>query len=194
MKLWTKSSWKPKKQRVFRQNSFNLFPSKTFIQISYVYIVRNIKPYRTQLILNCVFLQTMYVNHSKRLTSQKLSSSLDLFGLKSWVCYSRWEDRAYCLPCVLFGHKIVGKSLQKTTSNVANSNKNIQKTSKFSNRKNKKTQILFYIFSAEYTLFLTPSFLWMGMNIPKNWVGGKNQFFKKIIKTKGDGREKIQNL
>ena len=27
-----------------------------------------------------------------------------------WVCYSRWEDGAYCLPCVLFGHKVVGSS------------------------------------------------------------------------------------
>ena len=22
-----------------------------------------------------------------------------------WVCYSRWEDKTYCLPCVLFGYK-----------------------------------------------------------------------------------------
>ena len=28
-----------------------------------------------------------------------------------WVCYSCSEDRTYCLPCVLFGHKNVGKSL-----------------------------------------------------------------------------------
>ena len=47
-----------------------------------------------------------------------------------WVCCSQWEDRTYCLPCVLFGHKNVGKSLQKTTSKMANSSKNIQKTSK----------------------------------------------------------------
>ena len=33
-----------KKQRVSRQKSFNLLPSKAFIQIMYVYIVRNIKP------------------------------------------------------------------------------------------------------------------------------------------------------
>ena len=27
-----------------------------------------------------------------------------------WVCYSRREDDAYCLLCVLFGHKVVGSS------------------------------------------------------------------------------------
>ena len=32
-----------KKQRVSRQKSFNLLSSKAFIQIMYVYIVRNIK-------------------------------------------------------------------------------------------------------------------------------------------------------
>ena len=42
-----------------------------------------------------------------------------------WVCYSRWENRTYCLPCVLFGHRNVVESLQKTTSNMANSSKNI---------------------------------------------------------------------
>ena len=36
-----------------------------------------------------------------------------------------WEDRTYCLPCVLFGHKNVGKYLQKNISKLANSNKNI---------------------------------------------------------------------
>ena len=25
----------------------------------------------------------------------------------TWVCHSRWEDGAYCFPCVLFGHKVV---------------------------------------------------------------------------------------
>ena len=41
--------------------------------------------------------------------------------------YSWWEDRTYCLPCVLFGHKYVGKSLQKKMSKMANSSKNIKK-------------------------------------------------------------------
>ena len=30
-----------------------------------------------------------------------------------WICFSWWEDRIYCLPCVSFGHKDVGKSLKK---------------------------------------------------------------------------------
>ena len=28
----------------------------------------------------------------------------------TWVCYSRWEDGAYCLLCVLFGHKVAESS------------------------------------------------------------------------------------
>ena len=30
-----------------------------------------------------------------------------------WVCFSRWENRSFCLPCVLFGHKNVAESLPK---------------------------------------------------------------------------------
>ena len=55
-------------KRVSRQKSFNLFPRKTF-EIFYVCIVRNIKPCQMQLILNCVFLQPMSVNHPQILTS-----------------------------------------------------------------------------------------------------------------------------
>ena len=29
-----------------------------------------------------------------------------------WICFSWWEDRNYCLPCVSSGHKDVGKSLK----------------------------------------------------------------------------------
>ena len=30
-------------------------------------------------------------------------------------CYSRWEDGACCLPCVLFGHKVAGSSSLENT-------------------------------------------------------------------------------
>ena len=53
-----------------------------------------------------------------------------LFEEFRWICYSQWEDRTYCLPCVSFGHKNVGKSVQKTISKMTNSSKNIQNTSK----------------------------------------------------------------
>ena len=43
----------------------------------------------------------------------------------SWIFYSWSEDATYCLPCVSFSHKNVGKSLQKTISNMANNSKNI---------------------------------------------------------------------
>ena len=43
---------KQKKQRASRQKSFHLFPSKTFIQVIYVYTV--IKPCQTKVMLNCI--------------------------------------------------------------------------------------------------------------------------------------------
>ena len=55
-----------------------------------------------------------------------------------WVRYSLWEDRTYCLLCVLFGHKYVGKSLQKIISKLANSSKSIQETSKCSSGNSQK--------------------------------------------------------
>ena len=42
-----------------------------------------------------------------------------------WVSNSQWENRTYCLPCILFDHKNVGKFLQKTISVMANSSKTI---------------------------------------------------------------------
>ena len=51
------------------------------------------------------------------LTYEKLSSPLDLFGLKSFhgfvILGGRLLSFNRCLPWVLFGHKNVGKYLQK---------------------------------------------------------------------------------
>ena len=55
-----------------------------------------------------------------------------------WVCCSLWEDKTYFLPCVLFGHKSVGKSLQNTISDMASNSKNNQITSKCSNENTQK--------------------------------------------------------
>ena len=44
---------KKKQQRVSRQKSFHLFPSKTFIQVIYVYTVI-MKPCQTYVMLNCI--------------------------------------------------------------------------------------------------------------------------------------------
>ena len=61
----------------------------------------------------------------------------------SWVCHCWWEGRTYCLSFVLFGHKNVGKFLQKPISKIANSSKSINKTSKCSNgNTQKKTNII----------------------------------------------------
>ena len=60
-----------------------------------------------------------------------------------------------------------------------------QKTSKCSNRTQKKRQILCHKFLCEYILFLPPPFVeWGEMKIPKNWVGGG-------IRANLEGREKI---
>ena len=59
------------------------------------------------------------------------------------ACYFWWEDRNYFLPYVLFGHKNVGKSLQKSILELANSSKNIQKRAKYSNGNTKKEANIF---------------------------------------------------
>ena len=61
---------------------------------------------------------------------------------------------------------------------MANSSKNIQKTT-YSNGNTQKETILFHIFLSEYTLFLTPLLFSRGeMKIQKNWVRGGIIFLK----------------
>ena len=61
-------------------------------------------------------------------------------------------------------------------------------------KREKLFNLLFHRFLGECTLFLTlpstPRFLKGGVEIPKNWVGGADNF----LKTLGEGREKVQNL
>ena len=71
-----------KKHRLSKEKSFNLFPSKTLIQILHVCILHNVKPCQTQPIL--VFSYNQCLNHPKILTSQKLGIPLYLFGFKSF--------------------------------------------------------------------------------------------------------------
>ena len=124
----------------------------------YVCIVHNIKPCQTQLILKCVLLEKMCVNHPKILTFEKSRSLFVWFDKFPWVCYSFWEDKTYSLPCILFGYKNVGKSLQKpyqTWKTV----KTFKKHQNVLTRTHKKRQILFHRFVGEYTFFLPiPSF------------------------------------
>ena len=114
------------------------------------------------------------------------------------VCYSRWEDKSYCMPCVLFGYENVGKFLQKTISNMEDSPKNINKTWKCSNRKTQKeANIILQIFKWIRTAPTLLHLFLKGEN--EKWVnwencvgGGTN--FSKTITAKWEGREKIQNL
>ena len=71
-----------------------------------------------------------------------------------WVCHSSGEDRTYYLSGVLFSYKNVGKSLQKTISNMENSSKNIEKHQNVPAETSKKRQILFHSFLGKYALFL----------------------------------------
>ena len=168
------------KHRVSRQKSFNIFLGKTFIQILYVYILRNTKPCQTQLILNCVLLSEMCINHPKILTFLKLISALGVFGLKCFHRFVVLGGRIGRISCLVFCLVIkMWKNLYKKSYQTW------QKTSKCSNRTQKKRQILFHKFLCEYMLFLPPPFVeWGEMKIPKNWVGGG-------IRANLEGREKI---
>ena len=102
-----------------------------------------------------------------------------LFEEFRWICYSRWEDRTYCLPCILFGHENVGRSVQKTISKMANSSKNIQNTSKCSNgNTQKETNIFSLIFRWKHIV----------SNLPLLLKGGNDNFKKSSKKGRGGGQ------
>ena len=67
----------------------------------------------------------------------------------TWVCYSRWENGAYCLPYVLFGHKVVGSSslvnlYRKPYRKWPTAVKTFKKTSKRSNEDTQKESNITY--------------------------------------------------
>ena len=64
-----------------------------------------------------------------------------------WVCYSRWDDRTCCLPCVLFGHKNLGKSLQKSYQKWQTAVKMFKKHQNVPTGTHKNRPILFHRFS-----------------------------------------------
>ena len=73
----------------------------------------------------------------------------------TWVCYSQWEDGAYCLPCVLFGDKIVGTSsleslYTKPHRKWPTAVKTFKKHQNAPTRTHKKDQILLIKFLDEY--------------------------------------------
>ena len=69
-----------------------------------------------------------------------------------WVCYSCWEDRTYCLSCVLFGYKNGTKPLQKPYQRRKTVN-SFKKHQTVLTGTHKKWQIiLFHGFAGEYTL------------------------------------------
>ena len=62
------------------------------------------------------------------------------------VCYPRWENGAYCLPCLLIGHKVVGISILENLYRkpYRKFNKSIQETSKCSNGDTQKESNITY--------------------------------------------------
>ena len=125
----------------------------------YIHIVRNIKSCQSQMILKCVFLSRMCLNHPKSLTSQKRSSRLGLFVRKVFMALlflvGGWTLLSAC--CFIWS------TLQKSIENTTNSSRNFQKTAKCS-RTHKKKQILFHRFLDEYTQFLIPLLFVKGRN------------------------------
>ena len=82
----------------------------------------------------------MSISHQKLLTSQKLSGPLGLSSLKSVHEFVTLGGRmvsiaffAFCLAIKLWEVLLWKIFTKKTMSNMANSSKNIQKTSKCSN-------------------------------------------------------------
>ena len=72
-----------------------------------------------------------------------------------WVCYSRWEGGGYCLPCILFGHKVVGSSgleniYKKLYQTWPTAVKTLKKHRYSPTGKHKKSQILLTRFLNEY--------------------------------------------
>ena len=181
------------KQRVSRKKSFNLFPRKTSIQVLCVYIVRNIKPCQTQLILNCVLWPPMRVNHPKLLTGQKLSSPFSLFSLERFQEFvflgGRIEPITFlALYLVIKLWKIFYKKPYQSWQTTA---KTLKKHQNIQTRTLTKEQILFHIFSGEYTMFLSPLLFLKGENkISKKSGRRGDQFVKKSSGQKGRGKGK----
>ena len=128
---------------------------------------------------------------------QKLHSPLGLFGLKSFhgfvILVGRIEPLACLVLCLVMKMwQNIYKKPYQTWKTV-----NIQKTSKFSNTNTKKERnTISKICRRIYTVY-SPSFFERG-----EWKLGQlgklgrrgDHFFKKIVRTKREGREKIQNL
>ena len=101
-----------RKQRVSRQKWFNLFPSKIFIQIMYVNIVGDIKPFRHKWFWSVFWY---------------FGSVLSGWKVFIGVLFSMREEGVYYLSSPLFGYKNVGspcpENLYKNISNIANNRK-----------------------------------------------------------------------
>ena len=102
-----------------------------------------------------------------------------------WVCYSCWEDRTYCLSCVLFSYKNGTKPLQKPYQR-RKTVKSFKKHQTVLTGTHKKRQvILFHRFAGEYTLSYqsVSSFGKLGRTPSEH-------FFKKPSGQKGKGERK----
>ena len=115
------------------------------------------------------------------MTSQKLSSPVGLFALKSFHRFIILGGRIKPIACPMFylvikmWKNFYKKPYQKWQIAV----KAFKIYQSLLTGTHKKKQILLHRFVGKYTLFHTPSFFEEGMKILKDWVGGRGQFLKK---------------
>ena len=64
--------------------------------------------------LNNVFSHTKNYVFPRLSEKNKRTFKYEWLDLFPWVCYLALEDGAYCLSCVLFGHRVPGKSSRIT--------------------------------------------------------------------------------
>ena len=115
----------------------------------------------------------MCVDHLEILTSQKLSSPLRLFCLKSFHGFVILRDRIERITCLLFYFVIkMWKNLYKKQYQKWKTVKTFKKHQNVPTRTDKKSQIFFHRFLGECMLFLIPFHFWRrGNENPKSGDG-----------------------
>ena len=110
-----------------------------------------------------------------------------------WLYYSWWEDGAYCLPGVLFGHKVVGSSslenlYRKPYRTWPTAVKTFKKHQNTQTRSHKKSQIVLTRFLDEYTGKVVPTnkvFVYWDSLVPSNpsksWGPVNSPLFENLV-------------
>ena len=147
-KLFTKSTWLTKKKAKSIKTEVIPFIPKQDLHASYICLCRH----KAMSDIGDVELYSLITNvykPPKNFDFSKTERSFMFVWFEEfpWVCYSWWEDGAYCLPCILFGHKVVGSSsleilYRKLYQTWPTAVKKFKKHKNAPTRTHKKTQIL----------------------------------------------------